>query len=74
MSYKKVGGLHFFKLWRIQIAFCLLRKKPEPIARTQHFKRRIELHSIMASLCLTGAVLLGAAFIYALITITFLPG
>ena len=65
MSYKKVGGLHFFKLWRIQIAFCLLRK-PKPIARTQH--------SIMATLCLAGAVLLGAAFIHALITITFLPG
>ena len=66
MSYKKVGGLHFFKLSRIQITICLLRKKPKPIARTQH--------SIMATLCLAGAVLLGAAFIHALVTVAFLPG
>ncbi|MDE2101915.1 MAG: hypothetical protein KGL39_32010 [Patescibacteria group bacterium] len=31
MSYRKVGGLHFVKLWRFTFMFCM--SKPKPVAR-----------------------------------------
>jgi hypothetical protein len=30
MNYRKIGGLHFFRLGRLQISVCLVRKKPAP--------------------------------------------
>jgi len=27
MSYRKIGGLYFFRIGRIQLSFCLLRRR-----------------------------------------------
>jgi hypothetical protein len=34
MSYKKVGGLHFVRVWRLSFSFCLCKAKPKA-SRTQ---------------------------------------
>lgn len=26
MSYRKIGGLHFVRFWRLSVSFCLTRK------------------------------------------------
>lgn len=31
-SYRKIGGLRFFRIGRLQISACIVRKKPETIA------------------------------------------
>lgn len=28
MSYRKIGGIHWFKLGRLRISFCLVKAKP----------------------------------------------
>lgn len=28
MSYRKVGGLHFIKVWRFSMSFCICKAKP----------------------------------------------
>jgi hypothetical protein len=28
MSYRKIGGLRFFRLGRLQLSFCICRRKP----------------------------------------------
>ena len=33
MSYKKVGGLHFVRVWRLSFSFCLCKSRVKP--RTQ---------------------------------------
>jgi hypothetical protein len=35
MSYKKVGGLHFVKVWRVSVSFCLTKPKHAPAKRTK---------------------------------------
>jgi hypothetical protein len=32
ITYRKVGGLHFLRIGRLQISACLVRKKPETSA------------------------------------------
>ena len=29
-SYRKIGGLRFIRLGRLQLSFCIVRKKPVP--------------------------------------------
>jgi hypothetical protein len=36
MTYRKIGGIHFVRLWRLQLMFCLTRK---PLTRRQRDRR-----------------------------------
>lgn len=29
MTYRKIGGLHWFAIGRLRIAFCLVRRRPQ---------------------------------------------
>lgn len=45
MSYRKIGGLHFIRVWRFQISFCITskpgRKSRRLIERERRFRKSL---------------------------------
>ena len=39
--YRKVGGLHFFRLWRIRVSFCLAKSTSTPTERNHNDGRPV---------------------------------